>query len=295
MVTWQSGVSAWRTTLVRASWTIRKAARSISGGRGRRSPSRRTSTWTPASFAEAVSRSRSASPGAGSRGAVSAPGPGSVRRNAPRVRRSPARVSLLVSSMMASALRASSGCVSMTRRPTPAWMAMTPMLCAIMSCSSRAIRSRSAATAWAAVCERSAAACSRRSRTEWPVIQAAARARTRTATVRAKPSVPVPRRAAKATCTPSVVTAAVTAMRRGRVATTYPAARSFARTSRYTTCQNGVVVAVTYVPRSISVRAGSGRRRSSPRGRTVTAAADTKGKPGESKGVPRAAKNSANG
>ena len=50
----------------------------------------------------------------------------------------------LVSSMADSALRASAGWVSMTRLPTPAWMAMTPMLCATMSCSSRAIRSRSA-------------------------------------------------------------------------------------------------------------------------------------------------------
>src|SRR5690606_2535072 len=55
------------------------------------------------------------------------------------------------------------------RPPTPAWIAMTPMLWAIMSCSSREIRSRSAATARAAACSRacsrSISACARRART----------------------------------------------------------------------------------------------------------------------------------
>ncbi len=69
------------------------------------------------------------------------------------MRRSPARVSRLAASIALSASRASAGWVSMTRLPIPAWIAMTPMLCATMSCSSRAIRSRSAvatfARAWA--------------------------------------------------------------------------------------------------------------------------------------------------
>lgn len=50
--------------------------------------------------------------------------------------------------MASSALRVSAGWVSMTRLPTPAWMVMMPMAWATMSCSSRAIRSRSAVIAW---------------------------------------------------------------------------------------------------------------------------------------------------
>ena len=52
--------------------------------------------------------------------------------------------------MTARASRAWSGLASKTLRPAPAWIAMMPMLCATMSCSSRAIRSRSARTVWAA-------------------------------------------------------------------------------------------------------------------------------------------------
>jgi hypothetical protein len=44
--------------------------------------------------------------------------------------------------MAARASRASAGRASKTLRPAPAWIAMMPMLCATMSCSSRAIRSR---------------------------------------------------------------------------------------------------------------------------------------------------------
>ncbi|MET7302274.1 hypothetical protein [Embleya sp. NPDC005575] len=50
---------------------------------------------------------------------------------------------------------------------------MAPMLCATMSCSSRAIRSRSACTAEIAVCARNASAWSWRSRSQLPRIQAA--------------------------------------------------------------------------------------------------------------------------
>ena len=60
----------------------------------------------------------------------------------------------------------------MTRFPMPAWIAMMPMLCAIMSCSSRAMRSRSLATAWAAASARCRAAPARRSRVELPISQA---------------------------------------------------------------------------------------------------------------------------
>jgi hypothetical protein len=60
----------------------------------------------------------------------------------------------------------------MTRLPTPAWMAMMPMLWAIMSCNSRAMRSRSAVIAcWVACACRAAAAC-RFCRIDRPISQA---------------------------------------------------------------------------------------------------------------------------
>ena len=49
---------------------------------------------------------------------------------------------------------------------------MTDMLCATTSCSSRAIRSRSSATALLAACCCNRTTYSRRCRTEYPVIQA---------------------------------------------------------------------------------------------------------------------------
>ncbi len=66
------------------------------------------------------------------------------------MRRSPDSVSRPTVSISPSASRACTGWVSMTRRAAPACRAMTPMLCATMSCSSRAMRSRSSVTTWAA-------------------------------------------------------------------------------------------------------------------------------------------------
>lgn len=91
-------------------------------------------------------------------------------------------------SIARSASRASAGWVSITRLPTPAWMAMMPMLCATMSCNSRAIRSRSAVTASATSCERSATVCSRRSRLSRPTMQEAAIARTAITALTVRPS-----------------------------------------------------------------------------------------------------------
>jgi hypothetical protein len=54
----------------------------------------------------------------------------------------------------------------------PAWIAMTPMLCATMSCSSPVIRSRSAVTAAASAWVRSAAAWRRCWRIDWPISHA---------------------------------------------------------------------------------------------------------------------------
>ena len=64
---------ACRTTLVTASWTIRNAARSMSGGSGRCLPCQRTSTRTPAAVAVSASRSTSASPTAGCRDGCASP------------------------------------------------------------------------------------------------------------------------------------------------------------------------------------------------------------------------------
>ena len=54
---------------------------------------------------------------------------------------------------------------------------MTPMLCATMSCSSRAIRSRSAIAVWAAAWARTSSARARACRIEFPMSQAMIMAR----------------------------------------------------------------------------------------------------------------------
>ena len=114
----------------------------------------------------------SARPGAGPSGACPDPGSCSARRSPVTIRRSPDSVSLLVASMAARASRASSGRASKTRRAEPAWIAMMPMLCATMSCSSRAIRSRSAIAVWAAAWARSSSARACACRIECPISQA---------------------------------------------------------------------------------------------------------------------------
>jgi len=168
MDTKQWPVPACRTTLVTASWMMRNAEVSMSAGSGRCCPCHSTSTWTPASAVVAASLPTPARPSAGSTGAVM---PASAWRSAPSIRRSPARVSRLVVSIAARALPASAGWVSMTRLPAPAWIAMMPMLCATMSCSSRAIRSRSAVAACASAWARSASAWVWLCRIELPISQ----------------------------------------------------------------------------------------------------------------------------
>lgn len=139
----------------------------MSAGSCRRSPAHTTSTRTPVSLAAvAASRSMPSRPGAG------AADTGSLRRRATSVRRRAARVSRLVASMARRASRACAGCVSMTRLPTPAWMAITPMLWATMSCNSRAMRSRSSVRACSVERACACAADSRPRRTESPISQA---------------------------------------------------------------------------------------------------------------------------
>ncbi len=148
-----------RTTLVRASWTIRKAARSVPGARRGGSPS--TSTVRPALAACSTSSDSRSSPGAGARGA--APG---ARRASSTWRTSPS-ASLLWSLIVVSAVRACSGSESRSARPTPACTLITEMLWASTSCSSCAIRSRSSSARRRAASARSARSrthCSRRTR-----------------------------------------------------------------------------------------------------------------------------------
>ncbi len=149
----------WRTTLVRASCTMRKAARSAPGGNRGGSPS--VSTVRPAAAACSTSSGSRSRPGAGARGA--APG----ARRVPRTWRTSPSASLLADLMVVSAARACSGSLSSSASPMLAWTLMTEMLCARTSCSSRAMRSRSSSARRRAASARSArsrAHCSRRTR-----------------------------------------------------------------------------------------------------------------------------------
>ncbi len=86
-----------------------------------------------------------ASPGAGSRGlAVSSPSP--VCRSTATVAPSSLSAARPASRTWARAVRAASGWLSSTVEATPAWMLISAMWWPTMSCSSRAIRSRSSAT-----------------------------------------------------------------------------------------------------------------------------------------------------
>ena len=134
-VTRQCPVPACRTTLVTASWMMRNADRSMSAGSGRRGPSQRSSTRTPgvrrgggepAEVGQAWCWLQRPDQDRACRGAALRFGPTQDAEHAAAARpgfrgwwpRCAVR-----------ALRASAGWVSMTRRPTPAWIAMMPMLC----------------------------------------------------------------------------------------------------------------------------------------------------------------------
>ena len=171
---------------------IRYADKSAPAGAGLGRPVTSTVTRTPAPQVRATSLSRPARPGAGASGAAAghagpapgaapvpawalaarAAGPASCWRSTPSIRRISSRASLLVAWIAPSASLAPSGLTSMTYWPYPACTAITDMLCATTSCSSRAIRSRSSATALFAACCCSVTTYSRRCRAEYPVIQA---------------------------------------------------------------------------------------------------------------------------
>lgn len=160
----------------------------------------------------------------------------------------------------------------MTRPAAPAWMATMPMLCATMSCSSRAIRNRSAWTARRAACARRLSPYSRRRQIELPAIQAMTVAEAIGAATPSRPgcqapSTPIrqpPSSAARAT------TAAAVAIRRGRVAATYRTSTSVAaRNSAHGRPRNTTAATDSA---SIRARTGSGHRRANPIGSAVATA-----------------------
>ena len=89
--------------------------------------------------------------GSGTSGALGSAPPSA--RSTPSTERTSSSAVLLVSLMLASASAAFSGCLSMRCSPTPACTLIWLSECASTSCSSRAMRTRSACTS---VCRRSA-------------------------------------------------------------------------------------------------------------------------------------------
>ena len=122
------------------------------------SPTTSTSTGTPESRTWATNRSRWASEGWGAWSSVARPS-GSVSRSTASSRRMSPSAAVLVCSIASSARRAVAGSASRVARAPRAWRTVTEMACETTSCSSRAIRDRSSATARAAC-----SSCSRRSR-----------------------------------------------------------------------------------------------------------------------------------
>ena len=114
------------------------------------------SSRSPVAAVRRASRPRSARPGAGDRSASDGP---SARRSESRSTCSSWRISANVSrpvvSITANVARAWSASSSATSRPKAACTVITEMLCATMSCRSRAIRNRSCAS-WARAWSRSA-------------------------------------------------------------------------------------------------------------------------------------------
>ncbi len=217
--------SACLRTLVRASCTMRNAARSAPAGNATRSPSTRTFTGSPEATVSATKVSRSPIPGLGTSSGwlVSS-------RNTLRSRRISPNAVRLIASMATSDSLAASGERSSTMRPVPACTAITLIEWATTSWSSRAMRSRSEMTAWRANCSRvrassaarsrSAAAASIARRLPSPTSQAVSNTATLATTVAGPEPV-----SATATAIAKVVTASRTAARRRgqRAATVYTA------------------------------------------------------------------------
>ena len=127
---------ACRTTLVRASRVMRYTALPVWRGIACRSSGSVSSTARPVERTVSTSSGRSASPGIGWYA-------GSSSRSALTTARTSSRELRLTRAMLSSASAAFSGSDAIRWRPTPAWTAMVPREWPMMSCSSRAIRSRS--------------------------------------------------------------------------------------------------------------------------------------------------------
>ncbi len=142
--TWARARPACLRVLVRASWTIRKTVRPTVGGSGRTGPSTVNSVSVPASRDSVMIRPRSSAPGCGAGGLCSGSSPARSTSRSWRISRSAIRPE---SSRVTSASRDTSGSYARLARAPPAISCMVVMWWATMSCSSRAIRRRSSATA----------------------------------------------------------------------------------------------------------------------------------------------------
>ena len=138
---------------------MRYADSSIPTGRPRRSPSTLSSTGSPASRTCSTSSGRSARPGCGASGSAAS------LRSIPTRRRISVSAPRPIFSIVSSTSRVAPLSGSSTRRSAPAWTTIIETLCAIASCSSRAMRARSSTTASRAATSRSrSASWTRRSR-----------------------------------------------------------------------------------------------------------------------------------
>ena len=122
--------------------------------------------------------------------------PSSERRSTPTMRRISARASRPTASTVSRASRSTTCSGSSRRRTADACTVMTLTLWPMTSCSSRAIRLRSSATAWAARCSRLTRRCStfsRLTRTSAPSSQAMMAGATQTSDAQRSTSVVVHR------------------------------------------------------------------------------------------------------
>ena len=158
MVTDARPAAAWRSVLVSASWTMRYAVSSAAAPSRNGVPSTARSTGSPVARTRSTSALRSPMPGCGA-----SPAAGSSVRSTPSIARMSVRARRPTSetSVIASAPRA--GSARPTTAAASASVITTDKLCDTMSCSSLAIRVRSAAAAITACWSRSTSSLRARS------------------------------------------------------------------------------------------------------------------------------------
>ncbi len=146
-----------------------------------------------------------------------------------------------------------------------------PMLCATMSCNSRAIRSRSVTTAWAAACAPSCSAWSRDCRVELPMNQATTAVSVTASSVEVPMWKPTSSRTAANTTTVTTAWArAVSDVRRERAAATTQRAMSTGRNCRKLISDEFIAIAPKTAPAANRTQAGSAWRCSRALPATVT-------------------------